>query len=156
MTENEQIQITYEDDSRALPAKIEQLIQTNLLKLLKNTGNEGKIISLYFCQAPTIQKLNLSHRNIDKATDILSWSYESNETFTDSEPWGELAICLDVCIKQAEASDWSLETELLRLLVHGLGHLMGYDHERSEEDEAKMLAMEKIWLSSINLEGLYD
>jgi ssRNA-specific RNase YbeY (16S rRNA maturation enzyme) len=40
--------------------------------------------------------------------------------------------------------------------VHGFGHLMGYNHELSEQDEAKMLAMEKKWLSSINMDGLYD
>ena len=156
MTDPQQIQLSYEDQVEPLPQKTEQLIRETFHKLLIDTGNEKKIVSLYFCGPSTIQSLNLSYRNMDKPTDILSWSYEEEDIVAETEPWGELAVCLDVCQRQADASGWSLETELLRLLVHGLGHLMGFDHEHSEEDEARMLEWEKGLLSSIDLGDLYD
>ncbi len=156
MTDHQQVQISYEDHVDQLPQETEELIKETFQKLLNDTGNEKKVVSLYFCSLSTIQSLNLSYRNINRPTDILSWSYQEEDAIAESEPWGELAVCLDVCQRQADASGWSLDTELLRLLVHGLGHLMGFDHEQSDEDEARMLELEKQLLSSIDLGDLYD
>ncbi len=89
---------------------------------------------------------------------MLSWSYENDglDEIPGDVPWGELALCLEIIEKQAESSGWPLETELLRLLVHGIGHLNGYDHELSEADEEEMLRFEIELLSYIGFEGVYS
>ncbi|MBU2512474.1 rRNA maturation RNase YbeY [bacterium] len=154
---NSHIQITFEDDSVTVTKELETSIFENLQFLLKKTGNQGKILSLFFCTSETVKSLNKTYRDKDQVTDILSWLYDDNEIEgpCKEEPWGELAICLDVCKRQAEEAGLTLKTELLRLLVHGLAHLMGYDHEISLEEEKEMLKFEMDLLSSINLDGIY-
>lgn len=152
MDSEQQVQIAYESELTTLPEESVGLIQKSLETVLVNSGNKEKVISLYFCSTETSKNLNQTYRGVDKPTDILSWSYEGDE----DEIWGELAVCLEVCQSQAKASNWSLNKELLRLLVHGVVHLMGYDHEISEEAEREMLEIEKDLLSSINLNGIYD
>lgn len=155
---SDQIQINYEDQSCILADKLEEILRTNLLKLLEKSSNTDKVVSLFFCRLETMRSLNKNHRGLDRPTDILAWSYnESGDiSFPEADIWGELAVCIDICQKQADASGWPLETELMRLLTHGICHLMGYDHELSDNDEKQMLEMEISLLSSINLDGLYD
>ena len=127
-----------------------------MIKLLDLTGNSNKTVSLFFCHPSTIQSLNLNYREINKPTDILSWLYDEMEITPHLDVWGELVVCMEICKQQAVDTGWPFETELLRLLVHGLGHLMGYDHELSDQEEQRMLEKEKSLLSSIDLDGLYD
>ena len=152
----EQIQISYEHPTWRLSENTEELVRTSMLKLLAVTGNSTKTISLFFCYPATIQSLNNNYRGIDKSTDILSWQYDETEMSPEFDIWGEFAICIDLCEQQAADNGWPFETELLRLLVHGFAHLMGYDHELSDQEEQRMLEKEEFLLSSINLDGLYD
>jgi rRNA maturation RNase YbeY len=151
------IQISYEENLEPLPVETEKRILSDLSILLEETENQTKTLSLFFCSSETMQELNQVHRNVIKPTDILSWAYDEEELSETTEVLlGELAICLEICGKQAGETGWDLEIELLRLLVHGIGHLMGFDHELSEADEKKMLEFEKGLLASINLKGVYD
>ena len=158
MTENPQIEISYDDSTPTLSHEEEKTVQSALNTLMNQTGNEGKRLSLFFCSEETIRNLNQTYRQKDEATDILSFSYEEDGQEEDPEGdiWGELALCLDICSKQAADTGLPFMTELFRLLVHGLGHLMGFDHELSDEAEREMLEMEKQLLSSIHLDDLYD
>jgi len=106
-------------------------------------------VNLLVCSPATIQELNQSYRGKDKPTDILSFGYELPE-----EPLGDLALCLEVAERQAGEFDLSLTEELLRLLAHGLVHLLGYDHQ-TEAEEAQMLAKEIELLKTISLSHLY-
>ncbi len=152
------IQITYDDDSATLSKDIENLMQQNSKKILQKLSVNNQYISLYFCSAKTIEKLNSEYRNKEVPTDVLSWSYQDDneDEVSGDSPWGELAFCLEIIEKQAEKSGWPLKTELLRLLVHGIGHLNGYDHEISEFEEEEMLKFEVELLSYIGLEGIYQ
>ncbi|MBU3918035.1 rRNA maturation RNase YbeY [bacterium] len=151
------VQVTYDEHLTLLGKDIENLIEKKTKKILKKLGVKKQYISLYFCSAKTIKKLNSEYRNKNTPTDVLSWSYQDDgiDVHGDS-PWGELALCLEVIEKQAENSGWPLETELLRLLVHGIGHLNGFDHELSEAKEEEMLRFEEELLSFIGLEGIYS
>ena len=153
------IQIIYEDECSPLSQEIETQIEEKMAVVLKKLHKDQQLVSVYFCSSESIRVLNQTHRQQDKETDILSWSYEdeegAEEGFSEAEIWGELVLCLEVCQRQADLANWNLEVELLRLLVHGLAHLVGYDHEASLEDEKRMLKFEMGLLSSINLESIY-
>lgn len=152
----EWIQITYEEGIEDLPASIEQRLTETITRLLGELDRCQRYLSLYFCSPDTIAELNHTWRNKNRPTDLLSWLYDTNDPgpAIPDEPWGELIYCLPVIKKQAMDSGWELEVELLRLTVHGLVHLMGYDHE-SEAEEAEMLGFEKKLLKLIGLAAVY-
>lgn len=155
-------QINYDEETKLLTEEQEKKLQKSGKTLLKKLNVENEYVSLLLCSQNTIQELNREYRNKDKATDVLSWVYEEAEddfVIPGEEeidnPWGELAISMVQCQLQADAADWSFETEFYRLLVHGLVHLAGYDHEISEEEEQKMLKVELELLDEIGLGSVY-
>lgn len=151
------IQITYDEIVTPLSAEIETLICEKITRVLERLKIENRYLSLYFCSINTIRDLNREYRHKDVPTDVLSWSYgdQAMEEIPGPSPWGELAVCLDVTKNQAQESGWPLETELLRLLIHGMVHLLGYDHELSDAEEARSLTLEIELLGSIGLDGIY-
>ena len=97
-------------------------------------------VSVTLCDAEYIKKLNSTYRNIDRSTDVLSFPlYEDGEL--DELELGETAMLGDVVISIPRAHEQALEIgntfleEIAFLTVHSILHLLGYDHERSEEDD---------------------
>jgi probable rRNA maturation factor len=90
-----------------------------------------------------IRFLNNYSRGIDRATDVLSFPLGENGAF-DLNPetggicFGDIVICLEAAVRQAYEYGHSLEREAGFLAVHSMLHLLGYDHETSEEDEKIM------------------
>lgn len=101
-----------------------------VIEILKKLEIDREEISILFCNDEAIQQLNRDYREIDAATDILS--FENGEKYTDDEgEWlaaGDMAISLDTLPKNAEYFAVSENEELKRLLIHGTLHLNGYDH----------------------------
>ena len=99
--------------------------------VLKSFGFDGEEISILFCNDSYIQELNKNYRGIDSATDVLS--FENDDEYEDDEgKWkcvGDIVISLDTLPVNAEYFEQTEDDELKRLLVHGLLHLNGYDHE---------------------------
>lgn len=120
-------------------------------KVLEAAGYDGEEISILFCTDSMIRKLNANYRNIDSATDVLS--FENGEEYTDEEgkEWfsaGDIAISVDTLPKNAEYFEVSQNEELKRLIVHGILHLNGYDHgeehvEKGVEPKCEMLVLQK-------------
>ena len=111
-------------------------------------------VSVLLVDDAEIRKLNQAYRGKDSATDVLSFPLEE-EREDEIEPLviggpkgrmlGDIVVSVETAAAQAQAYGHSLEREMTFLLVHGLLHLLGYDHERSEADEKKMrLEEEKI------------
>ena len=97
--------------------------------------------SLAFVSGAEIRKWNRLYRGIDKITDVLSFS-EDNLFIdpSDKEKYlGEIIICVSQAKKQAKELKHSLKQEIARLLVHGLAHLIGYDHENVSKYKAKQM-----------------
>jgi probable rRNA maturation factor len=94
-----------------------------------------------------IQKLNREYRSRDKPTDVLS--FPSPEVFRAHGQLGEVIICEEVLRRQAEGLGHAAELELLVLLVHGSLHLLGFDHERGDEDAVAMSKRELALLSRL-------
>lgn len=85
-----------------------------------------------------VRKLNRQFRGMNKATDVLSFPAEPIPGFKGSEqPAGDLAISVETARKQAAAFAHPLGTELKVLVLHGLLHLAGYDHEIDGGEMAK-------------------
>lgn len=77
-----------------------------------------------------IHKLNRSYRAKDKPTDVLSFSQLEGETMPSPGPvaLGDIVISVETAVRQAHSAGHPLDTELRRLFVHGLMHLLGHDH----------------------------
>ncbi|MEN0057499.1 MAG: rRNA maturation RNase YbeY [Bdellovibrio sp.] len=93
-------------------------------------------ITLVFLDKKAARKINFEFRGRDYATDVLS--------FEALEPGslGELILCPDVLKKQAQEHGLSYRHELGYMLLHGVLHLLGYDHETNEADARKMFALQ--------------
>lgn len=99
---------------------------------------EGEL-SISIVDDEEIQDLNLQYRNIDSPTDVLSFPMWEGE-FGDVTPemLGDVVISAPTADVMSLAHSCSLEAILDLLLIHGILHLLGYDHERSEEEAAAM------------------
>lgn len=104
--------------------------------------------SIVFVDNEKIQYLNKNYRNIDRITDVISFAFEDNEriVYNSVRFLGEIYICIPRMIDQAEAYGHSETRELAFLTVHGLLHLLGYDH-MTEEDEKEMFALQEVILN---------
>lgn len=118
-----------------------------LVSLLKK---EQKIpsdvsISVSLVSDQSMQQLNRNFRGKDRTTDVLSFSQIEGMEFPDIEPLplGDIVISRAQCIRQASDKGHSPEHELHILLIHGLYHLLGFDHETSEKDARQMERLEK-------------
>lgn len=112
---------------------------------------ESVEISITLVDDSEIQALNREHRNLDKPTDVLSFSQLEGEELAappEGEPilMGDIVISLERCSEQAAGYGHSFERELGFLVVHGMLHLLGLDHQTPEEEKAMMAATEEILL----------
>ncbi|PJZ86366.1 rRNA maturation RNase YbeY [Leptospira harrisiae] len=85
-----------------------------------------------------MQKINLERRGLNKPTDVLSFPLYSESPPIPFQILGEVVISMETCSKQAIEIGHSIVDEFYRLLVHGILHLYGYDHETNEEDAIQM------------------
>jgi probable rRNA maturation factor len=111
---------------------------------------KGEVTVLLTTDA-AIRKLNREFRHKDKATDVLSFPAEG---IGSEEIAGDLAISVHTALRQAVELGHSLSTELKVLILHGLLHLAGYDHEA---DEGKMARRERLLRQRLGLpQGLIE
>ena len=111
---------------------------------LVNNGDKTVELGLYLITAKRSQELNKQCRQKDKPTDVLSFPLDEHglEKY-GIMPLGDIFICLEVAQQQADEMNIPLDQELARLAVHGLLHLLGYDHELSRADEKKMIDLQE-------------
>ena len=111
-------------------------ISLEFLKQILN-DNASKDIEFILCQNKYIQELNNQFRNKNTPTDVLSFPYEN----MPMAPLGSIVISIDFVISKADEFNHSFQDELSLLFIHGLLHLLGYDHEldngehRTKEEE---------------------
>jgi probable rRNA maturation factor len=104
-------------------------------------------LSIALVSDAQIRRLNKLYRNKDKPTDVLS--FPIGEKVEDWLILGDIVISVDTAKRQAQELGYSLEEELKRLLVHGLVHLLGYDHELGGEEEKKFFELEEFVLKGL-------
>lgn len=118
----------------------------------ETSASDGRSVelSIVFVGPKKIKEINRKYRNIDQVTDVLSFS-ETDE-FNKAIPYrilGELAVCCDQVKKNARQAGVRAADELAWVIVHGILHLFGYDHETSLNDALKMRQKEEYYLSKI-------
>ncbi|WP_457596432.1 rRNA maturation RNase YbeY [Hydrogenimonas sp.] len=85
-------------------------------------------VELLFTDDATIREMNRTHRDVDAPTDVLSFPLER----VPFAPLGEIVISVDYAKRKAGEFGHSLDDEIALLFIHGLLHLLGYDHETDE------------------------
>jgi probable rRNA maturation factor len=128
-------------------------------KLLVALGEPDSSVSIALVGDAAIRRLNRMHRGRDRATDVLSFS-ALDRPRTKRGPKGperaigDVVISLDRAARQARDYDGTLERELRRLLIHGLLHLLGHDHQTTRE-RGRMVREEHRLAAAIGLRWPY-
>lgn len=135
----------------------EEKVDEELIKLVVNAtsdklGVKDSIVSVTFIDNAEIHKINKEYRGVDRETDVISFAFLEDETDPemDIDNLGEIYISLEKAHSQAKEYGHSFKRELSFLLVHGLLHLLGYDH-MTQEEEKEMFSLQEEILSSLNI-----
>ena len=113
---------------------------------LKYLKIENSIFNVIVVSTDKIHELNKTYRNIDRPTDVISFALEDDSTFikTDYRVLGDIYICLDKARSQAIEYGHSFKREICFLSIHGLLHLLGYDHMTKEDEKVMFDLQDKI------------
>lgn len=144
---------------------MQEILKLILQEEFGNRYSDNIEISINIVNEDEIKHLNEAYRNIDKVTDVLSFPQYENSKQIECEMkmmsgvrdilLGDVVICYEKLIMQAEEYDHSVDRELLYLYTHSILHLLGYDHEM-EKDKIKMRSKEKKIMNIICLEDGKD
>jgi len=119
---------------------------------VQTTGASGDAeLSVALIGDSEMRKLNLDYRGVDRPTDVLSFSQTEGE-FGDIAPdmLGDVVVSVDTALRQAKEAGHALEEELDLLIIHGVLHLLGYDHQKGADEEKEMKGLEKEVLKALN------
>ncbi len=133
----------------------EKIVKKVLTQCFKEEQLENTKLSItiILTTPENIRKINKEYRNIDKATDVLSFPiFEKDELsqklqendFTYEDMLGDIMISMERVKEQAQEYEHSFEREFSYMLVHGFYHLMGYDHIQEEDKKIMRPKEEKI------------
>ncbi|NLN41469.1 MAG: rRNA maturation RNase YbeY [Clostridiales bacterium] len=161
------IEIDNNQDKIEITQDTEKLIYNSIKKVLDIEEFHLKaMVDIILVDNQDIRKINSEYRGVDKATDVLSFpildlksgqkSLDVNTFNNDIDPdsgaiiLGDIIVSMEKVKEQAEEYGHSFERELGFLIVHGMLHLLGYDH-MTEDDRNKMRSKEEAVLKALNL-----
>ena len=118
----------------------------NYLKL------DNVVFNIIIVDNETIHSINKEYRGVDRPTDVISFALEDDTSFVSTEYriLGDIYISIDKAKEQAESYGHSLKREISFLTVHGLLHLIGYDH-MTEEEEKEMFGLQELILDGYGI-----
>ena len=126
---------------------IKKVLEHGLNKL----GVDEAIFNIIIVDNNYIHKLNKEYRNIDRETDVITFALEDDKTFNPSiRVLGDVYISVEKAKSQSEEYGHSFLRELCFLAVHGMLHLLGYDHIKKEEEE-KMFKLQEVILDEMDI-----
>ena len=113
---------------------------------LKKMEAEKSEVNIIFVGLEEIHEINKTYRNVDRPTDVISFALEDTEDVTvyEERVLGDIYICLDKVHEQAKEYGHTEIREMAFLIVHGLLHLLGYDHMIKEEEKIMFGLQEEI------------
>ncbi len=115
------------------------LLKKTVRKILKEERKNDCNVSIALVGEKKIKEINKKYRKKEKVTDVLSFSYCQLDDFYKDRILGEIIICPSQVKKEKK--------ELIRVLIHGVLHLLGYDHEKSKKEAEIMEKKEKEYIA---------
>jgi probable rRNA maturation factor len=112
-------------------------------KALKDLGCNDTELSILITGDKEIHELNRQYLKRDKPTNVLAFPMNTAKGEVNTGMLGDIVISVDTAKREAVEMDITIQQRICELLVHGLTHLMGYDHEISKTEERKMQKEEK-------------
>ncbi len=117
-------------------------------RILQHAGRTGTELSLSLIGNRRMQKLNARYRHRARPTDVLAFA--AREAPQPATPLlGDVVISLDTARRQAREAGHPIDRELVMLVIHGVLHLLGYDHERSAREARRMQKKERAILRAL-------
>ncbi len=120
--------------------------------------SKTKALDIYITDEIEGQALNLEARDKDYATNILSYPSDLPIAIIElmpTLPLGELVICHDVMVREAEEQNKAVDQHISHLLIHGVLHLLGFDHELGQAEQDEMERFEIDILANLDLPNPY-
>ena len=157
MTRKMGLKIYFENDQEKLPItyKMKMLVREAIETTLDFEDFQNHCeVSVTFTDNEGIRALNREYRNIDRATDVLSFpqiDYGEGEEIEEGGMLGDIVLSLERAREQAEEFGHGFERESAFLCVHSMLHLLGYDHVNNEEEDAEMRRRQSEILESMGL-----
>jgi probable rRNA maturation factor len=116
------------------------MLRTAALKILSDLGCTSSELSVAIVGDRTMRILNRDYLQKDRPTNVISFSMQEGEfAALHPELLGDIVISADTAAREAAEGEITFEERLVFLLLHGILHLTGYDHERSGEQEARRM-----------------
>ena len=157
MTDKIKVIIANDQKEVKIPTGVRMLVRRCCHAVLVQENFEGSAeISVTFVDDARIQELNKQHRNIDKATDVLSFPLGENGVYdinpeTGAKMLGDIVISMERAVAQAEEYGHPLQREVAFLTVHSMLHLLGYDHVNVGLEAVHMREKEEAVLTQLGL-----
>ena len=130
--------------------ELNKLIESVIIKSLNVEGLSTEVeVSISFVDNVEIKELNKMYRNMDKATDVLSFPMDE-DILVPMPLLGDIIISIETAREQANELGHSLNREICYLIAHSMFHLMGYDH-MEEEEKKEMRLKEKQVMKDIGI-----
>jgi probable rRNA maturation factor len=143
------LSVQYACHSDALPLRAQ--VRKWARAALDVDGKRGGQITVRFVDDEEGQTLNREYRHKDYATNVLSFPYEVVPVV-----WGDLVVCAPVVGREAILQGKPLEAHFAHLIVHGMLHLQGYDHEQNEDEARQMESRERAVLAALGYPDPYS
>src|SRR3989339_681526 len=124
-------------------------IKKIVFAVLKKNKKDGDI-SIHIVGDKKIRDLNKNYRGKDKVTDVISFAIEEGEEIFNlgEKDFGDIFICLPQIIRQSKENNISPREEMIRMLVHGVLHILGFDHMK-EVDAKVMFALQEKFVKEL-------
>jgi probable rRNA maturation factor len=144
-----QIDIIIEEDGWSSISGLGELVSKSAMEALSRSGDEDGEVAILLTNSEKIRSLNHQFRGKDSATNVLSFPSD------DEGELGDVALCWEVISKEAEEQGKEAKDHLVHLVVHGVLHLVGYDHE-DDKDASEMENLEIEILKSFSINNPYE
>ena len=157
MTGKVKVVISNEQNDFKIPTGVRLLVRRCCTAVLAMEESDGKAeVSVMFVDDDMIHQLNKQHRNIDRATDVLSFPLGENGVYdinndTGAKLLGDIVISIPHAIDQADRYGHTLQREIGFLTVHSMLHLLGYDHVNGGIESVRMREKEENVLTKLGL-----
>lgn len=130
------------------------MLERKARRILSALGSADAEVSVWLCDDETIRGLHREYFGIDTPTNVISFAQREGE-YAEVEPemLGDVVISFETAARDAAEADKSLDDEVAFLLIHGILHLLGYDHEGARASEAPEMEAKEEELFRMIAEG---